>query len=153
MLRLKPTQRFYRAAGSLGWAFPAAMGAKCAQPDRSVICFSGDGALYYHIAEMETAVRKGIKTVTVVNNNQVLAQSSRGLKALYQDNWEESKLHYSFMPVNLSQVAAEFGAFALRVDNPAQIGPAIKQALAQDKPALVEVLTDKNIFPPPAFKA
>ena len=152
MLRLKPTQSYYRAAGSLGWSFPAALGAKCSVPERPVICFSGDGAIYYHIAEMETAVRKGIKTVTVVNNNQVLAQTSRGLRGIYKDNWSESATHYTFAPVNFSNVAAEFGAFALRVEDPAQVAAAVQQALEQDRPALVEVVTDKDVYVPPAFK-
>ena len=45
-------QTYLRAAGSLGWAFPAALGAKCAAPQRKVICWSGDGALYYHLTEL-----------------------------------------------------------------------------------------------------
>jgi len=53
----RPTQRFIRAAGSLGWAFPAALGAKCAAPDRPVLCFCGDGAFLYHVSELETAKR------------------------------------------------------------------------------------------------
>jgi len=44
-------QRYIRAAGSLGWAFPASLGAKCAAPDRPVVCFTGDGGFWYHIAE------------------------------------------------------------------------------------------------------
>jgi acetolactate synthase-1/2/3 large subunit len=57
---------------------PAALGAKCAQPDRPVICFTGDSGLWYHLAEVETAVRCGINTVTVVNNNHSGNQSKRG---------------------------------------------------------------------------
>ena len=46
-------QTYLRAAGSLGWAFPASLGAKCAAGDRKVICFTGDGGFYYHLAELE----------------------------------------------------------------------------------------------------
>ena len=56
-------QTYLRAAGSLGWAFPAALGAKCAAPRRKVICWSGDGAIYYHLTELETARRRGIAMV------------------------------------------------------------------------------------------
>ena len=152
MLRLKPTQSYYRAAGSLGWAFPAAMGAKCAAPERPVICFSGDGAIYYHIAEMETAVRKGIKTVTILNNNQALGQCSGELKNIHKEKDDKGADFFKFSPVDLSKVAAEFGAFVLRVEEPAQVGAAVKQALEQDKPALVEVITE-NVPVPPSFKA
>ncbi len=46
-------QTYLRAAGSLGWSFPAALGAQCAAPDRNVLCFTGDGGFYYHLAELE----------------------------------------------------------------------------------------------------
>ena len=48
-------QTYLRAAGSLGWAFPASLGAKCAAGDRTVLCFTGDGGFYYHLAELESA--------------------------------------------------------------------------------------------------
>src|SRR5712672_1538181 len=51
-------QTYLRAAGSLGWSFPASLGAKCAAPDRAVLCFTGDGGFYYHLAELETAKRR-----------------------------------------------------------------------------------------------
>src|SRR5207249_10028252 len=62
-------QTYLRAAGSLGWAFPASLGAKCAAGDRKVICFTGDGGYYYHLAELETARRYTIPVVIIVNNN------------------------------------------------------------------------------------
>ena len=46
-------QTYLRAAGSLGWSFPASLGAKCAAPNRAVLCFTGDGGFYYHLAELE----------------------------------------------------------------------------------------------------
>src|SRR5262249_9811514 len=62
-------QSYIRSAGHLGWAFPAGIGAACGAPDRPVLVFTGDAGFWYHIAEVETAVRWNIKTVTVVNNN------------------------------------------------------------------------------------
>src|SRR5207302_11430117 len=62
-------QTYLRAAGSLGWAFPASLGAKCAAGDRKVICFTGDGGFYYHLAELESARRCGIAVTVIVNNN------------------------------------------------------------------------------------
>ena len=70
----QPGQSYLRAAGSLGWAFPAALGAKCAVPERPVICFTGDGGFWYHLSELETARRHSINTVTIINNNSGLAQ-------------------------------------------------------------------------------
>ena len=71
-----PRWDFMRAAGSLGWAFPASIGAKCGAPDRPVVCFTGDGGFWYHLQELETAVRCGIPTVTCVNNNNSLNQET-----------------------------------------------------------------------------
>ena len=52
-----PQQEFIRAAGSLGWGFPAALGAIAALPKRPVLAFTGDGGIWYHLSEIETAVR------------------------------------------------------------------------------------------------
>ena len=71
-------QGYIRCAGSLGWGLPGAIGVKCAAPDRPVVCFTGDGGLWYHIGELETAVRYNIPVVTVVNNNRGLLQNKRG---------------------------------------------------------------------------
>ena len=64
-----PGISFMRAAGHLGWGFPAALGAKCGAPERPVILFTGDAGFWYHIGEIETAVRWGINAVILVNNN------------------------------------------------------------------------------------
>src|SRR5437016_2984574 len=63
-----PTQSYMRSAGHLGWAFPAGLGAKCGAPERPVVVFTGDAGLWYHIGEIETAVRWKINSITVVNN-------------------------------------------------------------------------------------
>ena len=70
----RPGQGYIRAAGSLGWGLPAALGAQVAQPDRPVVLFTGDGGLWYHVGELETAARCGIPAVIVVNNNSSLNQ-------------------------------------------------------------------------------
>ena len=67
----RPGQRYIRCEGSLGWGLPGAMGVKCALPDHPVVCFTGDGGLYYHLPELETASRHGINLVVVINNNKI----------------------------------------------------------------------------------
>lgn len=139
----RPTQRFIRAAGgSLGWAFPASLGAKCACPDRPVICFAGDGAFWFHFSELETQVRHNIPSVTVLNNNHGLGQSRRGIVDLYADGAEGADDLFAFKPTNFCNHAKEMGAYAERVEKAADIAPAIQRALASGKPALVEVITD-----------
>jgi len=142
-------QKYVRAAGSLGWGFPAAMGAKCAAPDRPVICFSGDGGFYYHMSEMETAVRYGINVVVIVNNNRSLNME----KELYADAYgEKEQSHglemWQFEEMNFAKVAEAMGCFATRVERPGELGPAIRTALAAGRPAIVDVVSDINLLAP-----
>src|SRR5207237_5412851 len=73
-------QTYQRAAGSLGWAFPASLGATCAAGPRKVVCFTGDGGFYYHLAELETARRCNIPVTVIVNNNSGFGQNLTGVR-------------------------------------------------------------------------
>ena len=146
-----PGQSYLRAAGSLGWAFPAAMGAKCAAPDRPVVCFCGDGAFYYHLAELETARRMGIPVVVVVNNNCGFGQGLYRLRAMQGDrpgNPDELLCHG---PTNFADVARSFGCEGIRVDEADAIGPALKRALDMKAPVVVDVATSMDSRGPDAW--
>ncbi len=134
-------QTYLRAAGSLGWAFPAALGVKCAVPERPVVCFTGDGGFWYHLSELETAARNRINTVTIVNNNHGLAQGIRDVHNLYGDRPGNPGELYRFEPVNFARIAREMGCAGERVEDPEAIGPALERALAANRPAVVEVVT------------
>ena len=138
-----PGQSYIRCAGSLGWGLAGAMGVQCAEPDRPVICFTGDGGLWYHIGELDTAVRYSIPVVTVVNNNQGLLQNKRGDDRGYAnvDGADSAEL-WKFNDVDLAKVAESMGAFGIRVTQPGDIQSAIEQALASGRPAIVDVVTD-----------
>jgi acetolactate synthase-1/2/3 large subunit len=136
-----PGQTYLRAAGSLGWAFPAALGAKCAVPDRPVICFTGDGGFWYHLSELETARRHNINTVTIINNNGGLAQGIPDVHNVYGDRPGNPEDLYLFEAVNFARIAQEMGCLGIRLEHPDEIGGAIRQALAAERPAVVEVLT------------
>lgn len=147
-----PGQRYLRSCGHLGWAFPAALGAKCAQPERPVVCFTGDAGIWYHIAEIETAVRWGINTVTVVNNNSSGNQSKRGFERVYGDGvTPESRQLWTFRDVDFSRIAEDVGALGLRVDKPQELRPALDCALHADRPAVIDVRTDSEILAPVAW--
>jgi acetolactate synthase-1/2/3 large subunit len=144
MIRMRPSQRYLRAAGSLGWAFPASLGVKCGAPEKPVICFTGDGAFYYHLSEMETAVKNEINTVTIINNNQILAQCSSDIDRIYEQNPCKGIERYTFKSVNFSKIAKEFGCYSERIERPEDIGPAINRALNSQKPSVIEVITDSK---------
>ena len=138
-----PSQQYIRCAGSLGWGLSAAMGAKCALPDQPVLCFSGDGGFWYHIAELETAVRNNINVVTVINNNSALSQDQRGDERAYagMDGGHPEEL-WSFTDTNFARVAESIGCFGIRVERPGDIQSALEQAFASGRPAVVDVVTD-----------
>src|SRR5262249_18121814 len=87
-----PRQSYIRSAGHLGWAFSAGLGAKCAAPQRRVVTFTGDAGFWYHLAELETAVRWNINAVTLVNNNSSGNQSKRGFDRVYGGKQTEQAL-------------------------------------------------------------
>lgn len=142
-----PDQLFLRAAGSLGWAFPAALGAKCALPERPVVCFSGDGAFWYHLCEIETAVRWNIPTVTVINNNSVLGQSQLGIRRAYRGEAGRAEQQYRFNDTDFARVARDLGALGIRVQKPGEIRGALRQALESKRPAVIDVVTEAESHP------
>lgn len=143
-----PGQTYLRAAGSLGWGLPAAMGARCACPQRPVVCFSGDGGFYYHIGELETAVRYRIPTVTLVNNNRSLSQETLIFAQAYGGEQRSGFRMWQFEDLNLARIALAFGCHAERVEQPAQIRPALDRALASGKPAVLDLVSDIRALAP-----
>jgi len=138
-----PAQRYFRAAGSLGWSFPASLGGKCGAPDKPVFCFTGDGGFYYHLPELETALRRGIKTVTIVNNNKCLAQGVKNLGIAYGNTPEPNRKDecYEFLETDFAQIARAFGCFGVTVDKPQDFKKAFEQAMASDLPAVIDCRT------------
>ena len=137
-----PGQSYLRAAGSLGWSFPAALGAQCAVPGRPVVCFTGDGGFYYHLSELETARRWGIPLTVVVNNNAALGQDITGVGVAYggrNGRWQDLT---HFEAVDFAEVAAAFGCRSTRVEDPADLAEALAAAIAADEPTVVDVATD-----------
>ena len=146
-----PTQRFLRCAGSLGWAFPAALGVKCALPDQPVVCFTGDGGFWYHLGELETAVRYGINTVTIVNNNHSLNQEKRGNERYYGGEPGNVEELWMFPDTDFAKLAEDMGGFGIRVHHPGEIQGALDKAVASGKPAVVDVVSDINGIAPRAW--
>jgi len=155
MLRLtRPGQRFLRCAGSLGWGFPATLGAKCALPDRPVIGFCGDGGFYYHLAELETAARFGINAIMLVNNNYALNQEKHLFDAAYkgQQRGRATEMWHFSHEVNFARVAEAMGCVGIRVDRPEDIRAALDKALASNSPAVVEVISDVDAMSKRAWR-
>ena len=150
MMDFQPGQTYLRAAGSLGWAYPASLGAKCATPDRDVVCFTGDGGFLYHLTELETALRYGINTVTVVNNNYSLNQEYEGMNRAYKgsEHGDGVKMWQFERAVSYARVAEAFGCAGFRVEKPGELRDVLKEALTCGRPAVVDVVTDIEALAP-----
>ena len=141
-----PGRTFLRAAGSLGWAFPASLGATLAAPDKHVVCVSGDGGIGYHIGEIETALRYNIPTTVVILNNVMYAYEYHGQKYLW-GNKIISQVN-DFIDVDYSAVARAFGANGLRITNARDLPDALRDAVHSDKLTVLDVMVDKEVSAP-----
>jgi acetolactate synthase I/II/III large subunit len=147
-------QSFMRSAGHLGWAFPAGLGAKCAAPGRPVVTFTGDAGLWYHIGELETAVRWNIAAVTVVNNNASGNQSKRGFDRAYGgEQTPKARELWTYRMVDFARVATDIGALGIRVERAADFSRALQEALKSKRPALIDVVTDIEAIAPIAVSS
>jgi acetolactate synthase-1/2/3 large subunit len=154
MYDVRGRQSFMRSAGHLGWAFPAGLGAKCAAPGRPVVTFTGDAGLWYHIGEIETAVRWNIAAVTVVNNNASGNQSKRGFDRAYGgEQTAKARELWTYRMVDFAKVANDIGALGIRVERPAQFAGALEKAISSKRPAVIDVVTDIEAIAPAAVSS
>ncbi len=133
--------------GSIGFAFPAAMGAWCATQDfqdlhgRKVISISGDGGFGQYAMEFTTAVKYNMDITHILLNNSELGKITKEQKAGEFEVWQTS-LHNP----NFAEFAESCGGMGLRVSTRSELEAAIRDALAHKGPALVEVLTDAELI-------
>src|SRR5437868_3654442 len=135
-------QTYLRAAGSLGWSFPASLGAKCAAGARKVLCFTGDGGFYYHLAELESARRCGIAVTVVVNNNSGFGQNLTGVRRVAGNRPGRGEELIRFGPTDFTAVARSFGVRGIRVEGSGQIAAALAEAMGAGETVVVDVVTD-----------
>jgi thiamine pyrophosphate-dependent acetolactate synthase large subunit-like protein/nitrite reductase/ring-hydroxylating ferredoxin subunit len=132
--------------GSIGFAFPAAMGAWAATQElgefegRQVISVSGDGGFGQYMAEFTTAVKYGMNITHILLNNSQLGKISKEQRAGEWPVWQTDLHNPSF-----AAYARLCGGKGLRVTAREELGPAIAEALAHEGPALVEVITDAEL--------
>jgi len=141
-----PGRHYIRAAGSLGWAFPASLGAALGAPGRHVACVTGDGGFGYHLSELETALRCHIPILVVVLNNRALAFEYHEQKY----NHDNHVIPYvnDFVDVDYSMVARAFGVHGHRITDPRELSDRMREALQTDVPTLLDVIVDKEVYAP-----
>lgn len=126
--------------GSIGFGFPAAMGAWAACPDRPILCVTGDGGFGQYLGEFTTAVKHKMNITHVLLNNSELGKISKEQRAARFDVWQTS-LHNP----NFADYAKLCGGYGRRVTSAADLTVAFDEALKYDGPALVEVITDASL--------
>jgi thiamine pyrophosphate-dependent acetolactate synthase large subunit-like protein len=133
---------------SVGGSFPIALGAKLAQPDRPVLCASGDMGAMMNIGELETAVRENIPVVYVVFNDQGLGNE----RAFQNEHYGGRFFAVDYKNPDFGALAKVFGAHGEHVTRPGDLEDAIRRAFESGKPAIVDVMIDQNTLAPVVFR-
>jgi acetolactate synthase-1/2/3 large subunit len=120
--------------GTLGFAFPCALGAKVAHPDRAVVCAIGDGGFLFTASELATAVQHGIAVVTVVFNDGAYGNSNRDQRERFGGREIGTLLENP----DFARLAQSFGADGLRLRDASQLESALREAIEGRRPAVIE---------------
>jgi acetolactate synthase I/II/III large subunit len=140
-LRIRPGQRFLGpTSGAMGYALPAAIGAAAAEPGRSVVALAGDGGFAMLMAELETAVREGLRLAVLVHDNAMY-----GTIRAHQERAHPGRVIATQLgPVDFAAVAEACGAAAIRVHDEAQVAPALAAAFAAPGVTVVHLHMDRR---------
>jgi len=121
--------------GTLGFAFPTSLGAKVGCPDRKVVSISGDGGFMYNVQELSTMAQQGIAAVAIVFNDNAYGNVRRTQRQQFHEHVIGSDLHNP----DFVKLAELFGVAGSRATSPAELRHALRVALSDDRPALIEV--------------
>ena len=129
-----------RGLATMGSALPAAIAACLAEPDRSVVAFTGDGGLMMCLAELATAVQAGCCNLVVV----VLNDSSMSMIEVKQRRRQLPPRGMDYVPTDFAAVARGFGCTGIRVEVPGELAGALRKAFSSERPVVVDVAVDRH---------
>jgi thiamine pyrophosphate-dependent acetolactate synthase large subunit-like protein len=127
--------------GSIGFGYPAAIGAWAASPKRPIYAVTGDGGFAQYMGEILTAVKHKMNITHLLINNGQLGKISKEQRAGDWEVWQTSLHNPDF-----SRYAEICGAFGVRVSDASQLAAALEEAASYDGPALVEVIADPELI-------
>jgi benzoylformate decarboxylase len=148
LLALRPYRDRYDfhalASGGIGWGLPASVGVSLANPDRPVVCFSGDGSAMYSIQALWTAAHHKLPLTVVIANNGGYRIIKQRLLAFHGDD------HYVGMdfadpPVDFTGLAKSLGLEAVRINEAKDVVPTLKSAFSRPGATLIEVVVDGTV--------
>lgn len=145
-LRFKQPNSFFAAMsfGNCGYAYPTAIGARIGRPDRPAVAYVGDGAWGMSLMETLTAVREEIPVTAVVFNNGQWGAEKKNQVDFYADRYIGSNLKNP----SWAQVAESMGAMGVTVDQPDQVGDALRDCVGSGRPAVLEVMATEELGDP-----
>ena len=129
--------------GTMGFGFPAAIGAALAAPDRTVVCFSGDGSLKMNIQEMATAAQENVNVKIILMNNQSLGLVHQQQNLFYGKRIMASRYE---RPTDFLKIAEGFGMRAVDLDPSPNPRATLAEALHTPGPCLIHATIDPNEF-------
>jgi acetolactate synthase I/II/III large subunit len=138
-----------RAHGGLGYAVPAAVGAKFARPDATVVCLTGDGSFGFSVGELETIARLNLKVIVVQFNNGTFGW----IKELQHLHHGDRFFGVDFTQQDCAQIARGFGWLGIRVEDPREFGDALQEAMDAAMPTFIDVLSADQIAETPPVAA
>src|SRR3569623_800527 len=125
-------------SGAMGYGLPAAIAAKLRFPERTVVCFAGDGCFLMYPQELATACQSGAAVIGIVANNGMY-----GTIRMHQERHYPGRSAYTGLRnPDFAALAQSFGAYAERIDNTEEFAPAFERARQCGKPALLELRVD-----------
>lgn len=132
--------------GTMGFGFPAAIGAKIGRPDAQVVCVAGDGSIQMNIQEMATALGNGVAVKVLVIDNNALGMVHQWQRLFYHERY--SCTEFTANP-DFVKLAEAYGWQAERIAHPDQISDALDRMLAADGPYLLDVIipTAQTVYP------
>ena len=132
--------------GTMGFGLPAAIGVKCAFPDKQVVAIAGDGSIQMNIQELATAAQYNIAVKVVLLNNEFLGMPRQWQEMFYNKRYSHTDMTYA---PDFVKLAEAFGVIGLRATKPAEVETVLKQGLAADKPVLMDfrISRDECVYP------
>ncbi len=132
--------------GCMGYGFPAAIGAKVACPDKTVVDIAGDGSIQMNIQELATAVQNNIHVKVIILNNTYLGMVRQWQELFYEKRYSYTSLAYA---PDFIRIAEAYGAVGLRVTKPEEVRPVLEKALSTPNVVFVDVRVppEENVYP------
>ena len=132
--------------GTMGYGFPAAIGAQIACPDRVVIDIAGDGSFQMNVQELATAVQYDLPVIVAILNNHSLGMVRQWQQFFYDGRYADTSLEVSPDYVKLAEA---YGALGLRATKPDEVRPVLEEAIHQRRPVVIDfvVKMTENVFP------